>query len=297
MTEKLRRILVGVAAVGVVVLVVVWITRPGTATADLAIVTRGPLQVTLDVDGVTRVLHPITVRAPVSGRLLSTTLEAGEAIRRGDPLFTIVAGRNPSSVSEAGRVQVRAPLSGRVLRVLEEHERLVRARTPLMVVGDPRDVEVIASVPSANASDVQVGEQMVVRRVDSETPHSAFVTRIDSGAAPVSEAGPVFVHGEFRSSPGAMGDGAHVAVSIVLWEGTDVLRIPRTALVAVKGGWQVFRVQRGRARPVAVTVGHRGTSQAEVVSGLAEGDTVVALPTEQVRAGTWIKGVVYGPGS
>ncbi len=297
MTEKLRRILVIVGVVAVAVLLVVWIMRPGTATADLAIVTRGPLQATLDVDGVTRVRHPITVRAPVSGRLLSTTLEAGEPIRRGDPLFTIVAGRNPSSVSGAGRVHVRAPLTGRVLRVLEEHERLVTARTPLMVVGDPRDVEVIASVPAANASEVQAGQQMLVRRVNSETPHSAFVTRIDSGAAPASGAPPVPVYGEFRSSPGALGDGAHVAVAIVLWEGTDVLRIPRTALVAAKGGWQVFRVQRGRARPVMVTVGHRGTSQAEVVSGLAEGDTVVALPTDQVRAGAWIKGVVYGAGS
>lgn len=285
MTETLRRIFVGLAAVAVVVAVVVWATRPGVATADLAVATRGPLRATLDVEGVTRVRNRVTVTAPVAGRLESTTLEAGDSIRRGDPLFTIVAGRNPSFVSGAGRVQVRAPLTGQVLRVIEEHERLVSARTPLMVVGDPRDVEVIASVPSANASEVQAGEPMLVRRVNSDTPHSAFVTRIDSGAAPQSGAPPVSVHGEFRSSPGALGDGTHVTVSIVLWEGADVLRIPRTALVAVKGGWQVFRVQHGRARPVTVTVGHRGTSEAEVVSGLAEGDTVVALPTDQVRNG------------
>ncbi len=291
MSENVRRILIAVAAIAVVALVIVWVMRPGTATADLAVATRGPLRATLDVDGVTRVLHRVTVTAPVGGRLVSTTLEAGDAIRRGDPLFTIVAGRNPSSVSGAGRVHVRSPLTGRVLRVLEEHERLVTAHTPLMIVGDPRDVEVIASVPGAEAAQVQVGQEMLVRRVNSETPHSADVTRVDSGAASAS------VHGEFRESPGALGDGAHVSVSIVLWQGADVLRIPRTALVAVKGGWQVFRVERGRARPVSVTVGHRGTSEAEVVSGLAEGDTVVALPTDQVRAGVWIKGVVYGPGS
>ncbi|MGH7669804.1 MAG: efflux RND transporter periplasmic adaptor subunit [Gemmatimonadaceae bacterium] len=294
----MRGVVVGAAAVAVAVLVGVWVLRPGTSTADLAVATRGPLQVTLDVDGVTRVRSRITVKAPVRGLLLSTRLEAGDAVRRGDPLFTISTGRNPAALSAAGRVFVRAPLTGRVLRVREPHEQLVSRGTPLMDVGDPRDMEVIAHVPPANASDVRDGEPMQVRRQDVDTPLLAVVTRVDSGsAANPSEPPPVDAHGAFTSTPRGLSDGARVTVSIVLWSGADVVRVPRTALVAVKGGWEVFRVTAGRARPVVVTVGHRGASDAEVVSGLTEGDTVVALPDEHVRAGTRMTGEVWAGGS
>lgn len=298
MNVNMRGVVIGGAAVAAAIVVGLWILRPGTATADLAVATRGPLQVTLDVDGVTRVRRRITVKAPVRGLLLSTTLEAGDAVRRGDPLFTISTGRNPAALSARDRVFVRAPLTGRVLRVLEGHERLVTRGTPLMDVGDPRDVEVIAHVPPARASEVRVGDPMQVRRQNVDTPIEAVVTRIDSGAATSpSGAPPVYAHGAFNSAPRALGDGARVSISIVLWSDTDVVRVPRTALVAVKGGWQVFRVQAGRARPVAVTVGHRGESDVEVVSGLADGDTVVALPNDHVRAGVRMKGVVWGGGS
>jgi len=297
MTQLARRIVIGTVLAAAVVLLGIWIMRPGTATVDLAVATRGPLQVTLDVDGVTRVLHRIRVRAPVSGRLLSTTLEAGDPIRRGDPLFTIVAGRNPTSLGARTRVTVRAPLTGRVLRVLEEHERLIASGTPLMDVGDPHDVEVIAQLPAAEAAEVRDGLPMLVRPKDAETTLHAVVARLDSGAAMSSPAPQLSVHGTFATPTRGVGDGSPVRVSVVLWSSADVLRVPRTALVPVKEGWQVFRVQAGRARPVRVTVGHRGIGEAEVVTGLAPGDTVVALPTDQVRAGVHIKGQVYGAGS
>ncbi|MHB1864496.1 MAG: hypothetical protein ACYCVL_16220 [Gemmatimonadaceae bacterium] len=43
-------------------------------------------------------------------------------------------------------------------------------------------------------------------------------------------------------------------------------------------------------------MGHRGTSDAEVLSGLTAGDTVVARPNDLVREGARVKGVVRGAG-
>lgn len=397
MTRKTRRVLIGVALAAVAVMAALWWTRPAVVSADLAIATRGPLRVTLDEDGETRVLHRVTVSSPVSGRLLETTLEAGDSVARGDPLFTIVSapldpraheqaqaalraaeagvaratsaaavaqlavdeaqralararelhatgavsdrdlesaqrlfdmrqresemaveqlraadaerasaqagvsGASAAVVPAGGRVTVRAPLTGRVLRVFEEHERLIPAGTPLMDVGDPHDLEVVVDVLSSDAQGVRAGDPMLVRAgTDSALP--AVVTRVEPAAfTKLSPLGVqeqrVNVHGLFVAPPRGMGDRFQVSVSIVLWEGASVLRVPASALVAADGGWRVFRVVRGRADPVAVQVGHRGTSEAEVLSGLAAGDTVVGLPNDLLRKGVRVKGRVWGAGS
>jgi HlyD family secretion protein len=397
MTRKTRRILLGAVVLAAAGLAVLWWRRPAVVSADLAIATRGPLRVTLDEDGETRVLHHVTVSAPVSGRLLETTLEAGDSVGRGDPLFTIVSapldprtreqaqatlraaeagvsgataavavaglavdeaqralsrarelhatgavsdrdlesaerlfdmrqreadmaaeqlraaeaeragaragvsGANAATVPTGERVTVRAPLTGRVLRVFEEHERLVPAGTPLMDVGDPRDLEVVVDVLSSDAQGVHAGEPMLVR-VGVDSVLGAVVTRVEPAAfTKLSPLGVqeqrVNVHGWFTAPPRGMGDGFQVNVSIVLWEGANVLRVPASALVAADGGWRVFRVVRGRADPVTVQVGHRGTSEAEILSGLVAGDTVVGLPNDLLRKGVRVKGRVWGAGS
>jgi multidrug efflux pump subunit AcrA (membrane-fusion protein) len=302
MTRRTGWVVLGVVGAAVAAAAGLWVTRRVEVAADLAVATRGPLQVTLEVDGRTRVRHPVTVTAPVSGRLLSTTRAAGDAVTRGEPLFTIVAGASAAARNRDVRVSVRAPISGRVLHVLERHERLVLVRTPLMEVGDPRDLEVVAVVPVSDTTPVRPGTRMLVRAENGETRRPAVVTQVDLSPPRTSSnaAGPaptLTVHGTLDAPPPNVGDGDRVNAFIVLWEGDDVLRIPRTALVAMKSGWRVYRVRGGRVEPVTVQVGHRGASEAEIVSGLAAGDTVVALPSTAIRRGVWVRGEVWGAGS
>ncbi len=78
---------VHVASVGFVVVVgglVAVALRPQTETVELATVTRGPLQVTIEEEGRTRVHDRFLVSAPVAGRVLRVALEPGDAVRRGD---------------------------------------------------------------------------------------------------------------------------------------------------------------------------------------------------------------------
>lgn len=298
MSRRTQGIVLGVTGAVLAVAVGLWLTRRVEMTADLAVATRGPLRVTLDIDGQTRVVHRVMLSAPVPGRLLATTRAAGEAVARGEPVFTIVAGATAGARQRGTRVQVRAPLAGRVLRVLEAHERLVSKGTPLMEVGDPRDLEVVARVPKEGAAELHAGTPILVRAENSETRLRATVTSVDSASSPPASAGgTVTVYGTFDSPPRGLGDGARVNMSFVLWEGTDVVRIPVTALVSVKAGSRVFRVRGGRAQAVDVEVGHRGSSKAEIESGLAAGDTVVALPSRAMRSGVWVTGVVWGDGS
>ena len=67
------------AGVGITVLVV-WAFRPPPLPVDMGTVTTGPLQVTVDAEGQTRVTDRYVVSAPVDGRLQRIDLEAGDAV-------------------------------------------------------------------------------------------------------------------------------------------------------------------------------------------------------------------------
>ncbi|OFW13474.1 MAG: hypothetical protein A3F70_11065 [Acidobacteria bacterium RIFCSPLOWO2_12_FULL_67_14] len=81
-----RRLWIGVAVVGVLLAVAFW---PTPVEVDVAPVTRGPLVVTVDEEGRTRVRERFVVAAPVTGRLLRIALEPGDRVRQGDTIARI----------------------------------------------------------------------------------------------------------------------------------------------------------------------------------------------------------------
>jgi HlyD family secretion protein len=60
--------------------------RPSPLPVDTAAVSRGPLRVTLDEEGETRVRDRFVVSAPFTGRILRVELEPGDPVRTGDVL-------------------------------------------------------------------------------------------------------------------------------------------------------------------------------------------------------------------
>lgn len=72
------------------VLLLFLLLRPAPLPVDAGMVSRGPLQVTLDAEGITRVVDRFTVAAPVSGRLLRSRLEEGDPVHTGMELASIV---------------------------------------------------------------------------------------------------------------------------------------------------------------------------------------------------------------
>jgi HlyD family secretion protein len=87
-----RRALFGALGVGAVVALAFW---PETVSVDVATVTRGPLVVTVDEEGRTRVRERFIVSAPVSGRVLRIELEPGDRVERGAIVARVDAGPAP----------------------------------------------------------------------------------------------------------------------------------------------------------------------------------------------------------
>ncbi len=103
-TLWLKRVLSAGGLVAAIV-ALVWLVRPSSVPVDIATVTMGPMEVTVNDDGKTRVRHVYTVSAPVAGKVLRISRPSGDqALSRhvGDPVTaeeTVVAIMQPVSPS------------------------------------------------------------------------------------------------------------------------------------------------------------------------------------------------------
>jgi HlyD family secretion protein len=85
------RLIVAVAIVALILTVALW---PSAIEVDVARIERGPMQVTIDEEGETRVRERFVVSAPVMGRVERIELEPGDPVVRGK---TVVARLTPAA--------------------------------------------------------------------------------------------------------------------------------------------------------------------------------------------------------
>ena len=90
---KRIRLLIGVLIVAAIVTLAMW---PEAVTVDVATATMGPMQVSIDEDGETRVRQRFVISAPVAGRVDRIELEPGDPVTREK---TVVARMAPVSSS------------------------------------------------------------------------------------------------------------------------------------------------------------------------------------------------------
>lgn len=107
MTKRLIKIALVIA---IVLAVGLWAFRPGAVPADFSTVGRGPLQVTVNEEGRTRVRDRYVVSAPLPGRMTRIELEPGDPVVAGK---TVVARFQPSDPALLD-VRTRAELEARV---------------------------------------------------------------------------------------------------------------------------------------------------------------------------------------
>jgi HlyD family secretion protein len=103
-----RRVLGSAVLIGVLIAVVLW---PTTFPVDVAPVPRGPLTVTVDEEGVTRVRDRFVVAAPVSGRVLRIELDPGDRVKRGQVVAQVRA-EAPPLLDARARAEAEAGVEG-----------------------------------------------------------------------------------------------------------------------------------------------------------------------------------------
>ena len=191
-------------------------------------------------------------------------------------------------------VTVYSPVSGTVLRVVTESEGVVASGAPLVEIGDPDRLEVVVDLLSADAVRVQAGQRVVIEAWGGDRPIDGVVRRVEPfGFTKVSALGieeqrvnVVIDITAPREQWQRLGHGYRVEPRIVLWESTDVLRVPLSALFRHGEQWAVFVARAGRAELRPVEIGQGNGLEAELRAGLEKGERVVLHPGDRVSPGS-----------
>lgn len=370
----------------------VYAFRPQPVLVDLASVVRGPMVVTVDDEGETRVRDVFVLSAPVSGRTLRIDAEVGDVVVADQTIVAEIEPRDPAFLDVRGEAQARAalraaeaskdlaaaelveaeaefefaetelvrsrrlrkaetiseraldeaerryktaqaavatararlqvsafeleraqaqlvspvhtqaaqgacdcvpllaPVNGRILRILRKSEGVVEAGAPLVEIGDPEDLEIVVDFLSSDAVKIVTGQRVIIEEWGGGAALSGRVRLVEPfGYTKVSALGieeqRVNVIMDFTSPPAEwqrLGHGYQLEVRVVLWEGTDVRKVPLTALFRNGGAWAVFLEEDGRAELRVVEVGRRTGREAEIVDGLEAGDRVVVSPSDRI---------------
>ncbi|MFT3771463.1 MAG: efflux RND transporter periplasmic adaptor subunit [Minicystis sp.] len=214
-------------------------------------------------------------------------------------LAAAAISRLTAGPGDTANVPVKSPVDGAVLRVYAESARVVAAGVSLVEIGDPAGLEIVLDVLSADAVAIRAGAETWIEHWGGEKRLDARVRLVEpSGFTKVSALGieeqRVNVIADFSGDPAeraALGDGYRVHARVVVWQKADAIRVPLSALFRDGDRWAVFVVSGDRAQKRAVEIGHRGDREAEVLSGLAEGDQVVVHPGDRLTDGARVKRV------
>ncbi len=119
-------VLAGLLAAGFV-----WALRPKPVPVDVAAMSRGPLTVTVDEEGKTRIRRVYTVSSPITGKLQRVELQVGDMVKKDETVVAIVEPSAPPFLDlRATREQTAQVAAAKAFVVLAEAE-VRAARTDL----------------------------------------------------------------------------------------------------------------------------------------------------------------------
>ncbi|MCK4861664.1 MAG: RND transporter [Rhodobacteraceae bacterium] len=361
---------------------------------DVAQITAGPMEVTIDADGVTRIRNVFEVSSPVSGTALRSPVEVGDTVSAGETVVAIIEPSQPVFLDARSRLQaeaavkeaeaalrlselniaaaeasyeyardqydrakilsdsgtlsanaldevellleqartalvsalsertlrlsslertkamlvepdtgegalesccieILAPIDGSVLSVASSSERAVMAGGPLVSIGLVDDLELVVDLLSTDVVNLSEGAAAYVERWGGDGTLLAEIARIEPSAfTKISALGiaeqRVRVVLDINSAEeeyAALGDGFRVFIRVIEWRSDDAVQLPISALFRDGGSWMVFKIVDGIASSVPVEIGNRNASTAEVLGGIAIGDTVITHPSDRISDG------------
>jgi HlyD family secretion protein len=267
------------AAVGVAaLLVVILLLRPSPVEVQVAEVTRGPLETTVDAEGVTRVRDSYQVAAPVGGRLERLALREGDAVSAGAvvarlhpvPLDARTAGEGRARVAAAeAMVREAGARADQAARAYEQAQRgFTRART-LGAAGAVSDeaVEMAEMEATVAGRELEAARSRAVAAAAEMAAARAALLDGDGGAAAAATvvrapaAGRVLrVHARSEQVVAAgtplleLGDAAGLEVAVEVLSSDAVAIRPGAPMRLVDwGGGEVLHGEVQRVEPSAFT--------------------------------------------
>jgi multidrug efflux pump subunit AcrA (membrane-fusion protein) len=266
-------------------------------------VTRGDVNQTVVAPGRAVGTGEVVLGMSIGGRLATVGVRPGSVVARGDVVARLDTAPLEAAVEDArlqrdrgalgdpqlARIfedaeealiaaELKAPFDGVVLTVTAVPGMAVSPFEGFIRMADPRALEVRTTVIEEDLPLVRAGQPVEVffdAAPDAAT--EGLVSRVVPRRVQ-GEPRPLYhVYIDIASPPDQIVSGMTADASIVVAQRSDVLRLPRAIVRAGSGGTARVEVWSGGvAEERTVEIGLRGDVSVEIVSGLAEGERVVA---------------------
>ena len=181
------------------------------------------------------------------------------------------------------QMQLIAPAAGTVIRRDGEIGEYIAVNTPLFYLAGDGALRISADVDEEDVPRVQPGQRVLIRsdaypdrtfegRVSEITPRGDTVARSYRVRIAFAGAAPLPI-------------GMSTETNIVIEERPNALLVPITALA----GDAVWVYADGRVQRRVLRLGVRAPERVEVLSGLADGDRIVAVPPTSLEDGQRVR--------
>ena len=239
-TKLLTTRRVVLAAVGVVVIAgVTAALRPEAVEVETAEVRRGPLRVTVDAEGRTRVRDRYVIASPVTGRLERLPFAEGDTVRAGD----VIARVAPAPIDEPSARQARARLAA--ARAMASEAR-TRVRMAEAASGQARrDAERMRHLLAAGAVAPRDLEEAELALEASTDDAAAARAHVSLAAAEIDEATAALMYA---------GGGTSGAILVRAPSPGRVLRLPERSERVLAPGSVIAEIGDPHALEVVVDV-------------------------------------------
>ncbi|HLZ91249.1 MAG TPA: efflux RND transporter periplasmic adaptor subunit [Candidatus Acidoferrum sp.] len=204
-------------------------------------------------------------------------------------------GKYRGATAQLSYSLIKSPIDGVITdRPLYEGD-LATANQPILTVMNLSRLIGKAHIPQAEAAQLKVGNAAELMVPGLDEPVKGAVTLVSPALDPGSTTIEVWV--EARKPNPALKPGMTVAISMVSKMAKDAIVVPAEAVFKTEEGasYVLLAGSDEKAHQKTVQVGIRSANQAQVLSGINEGDPVITTGGYAIPDGTQIK--VEKPGA
>jgi membrane fusion protein (multidrug efflux system) len=191
---------------------------------------------------------------------------------------------------------VRAPFDGTLGKRKVSLGQYVTPGQPLVTLRDDTVLYIELHVPEGLFNKVAVGQKFkVTLDALAGTSFDGTISYVNPSVEANNRT--IEIRGDIPNGDGRLTPGLFAHVTLTLAEHPKAVVVPQEALVATLGGTFVYRVVDGKAVRTNVVVGAREDGLAEILEGLAEGETVVTSGQFKIQNGQAVTIVAGSDGS
>jgi len=189
--------------------------------------------------------------------------------------------------AQIDKTEIRAPFNGMIgLREVSEGS-FVTTSTIIARLQNLSNLKVDFAIPQKYTPLVKIGDELIFRMSGNDFQYKAKVYAIEPKIDPSTRT--LKLRAICSANYKDLYPGAFVNVEVNLKETEQAILVPTVAIVPELKGQSVYLYKGGIVSSQKVELGLREEQRVQILSGLAEGDTVIKSGILQIRPGAKVK--------